>query len=71
MPISQTEGFLKTPSTVLLMNLCSFLCSLKWNLWEKASSCVKTKTNSDFAVKVAERTKGQPFIFCLFDESAF
>ena len=37
------------------------LLALKWNLLEKAFSCVTTKTNSNFAVKLVE--KGHPFIF--------
>ena len=32
------------------------LLALKWNLWDKACSCVKTKTNPNFAVKVGERS---------------
>ena len=33
-----------------------FLLALKWNLWEKAFSNVKTKTNPNFAVKLAGRS---------------
>ena len=34
-----------------------FMLGLKWNLCDKAFSCVKTKTNSDFGEKVVERSK--------------
>ena len=45
-----------------------FLLALKWNLYEKAFSSVKTKTNPNFVLKLAERSK-HPFL--LFDESHF
>ena len=34
-----------------------FLLDLKWNLYDKAFVCVKTKTNAYFAVKVVEKIK--------------
>ena len=45
-----------------------FLLALKWSLKKKGFSRFKTKTNSNFAVKLGEE---QPFIFCLFDEYLF
>ena len=44
--------------------------ALKW-FWplKKAFSCIKTKTNSNFAVKPVQNE--QTLIFCLFDESRF
>ena len=53
-----------------------FLLALKWNLEEKAFSSVKTKTNSNFAVKLAERVTlecaGEHFLWqgfgCLFSK---
>ena len=38
----------------LLEESMLFLLALKWNLQEKALFCVKTKTNSNFAVKLTE-----------------
>ena len=43
------------PSTVILEEAELFLLGLKWNLRDKAFSCVMVKTNSNYAVKVAER----------------
>ena len=43
------------PSTVILEEPELFLLGLKWNLRDKAFSCVMVKTNSNYAVKVAER----------------
>ena len=52
--ISQTEGYFENPYYRFLEEPMLFLLALKWNLWEKAFSSVKTKTNSNFAVKLAE-----------------
>ena len=43
------------PSTVILEEPELFLLGLKWNLRDKVFSCVMVKTNSNYAVKVAER----------------
>ena len=45
-----------------------FMLALKWKLSEKAFSNVKTKTSSNFVVKVTERSNHS---FLLFDESRF
>ena len=37
-------------------NICYSSWLLKWNVWEKAFSSGKTKTNPNFAVKLAERS---------------
>ena len=42
------------PSTVFLEEPMLVLLALKWNLYEKAFSCVMVKTNSNYFVKVAE-----------------
>ena len=42
MPISQTEGYFKNP---ILKEPMLFQLVLKWNLYKKAFSCVKTKTS--------------------------
>ena len=56
MPISQTEGYFKNPYQHFLEEPMLFLLALKWNLQEKAFSSVKTKTNSNFTVKLADRS---------------
>ena len=43
----------------------------KMKLPKKVFSCVKTKTNSNFAVNLAEMLKEATIIFYLFDESYF
>ena len=48
-----------------------FLLALKWNLYKKAFYCVKTKTNSVFARKLAEMLKEATIYFFLIDESHF
>ena len=40
----------------VLEELMLFLLALKWNLWEKVSSSVMRKNNSNFAVKLAKRS---------------
>ena len=65
MPISQTKGYFKNPYYLFLEKHMLFLLALKWNLYEKAFFCFKTKTNSNFAVKPywnAER-RSHPFLF--------
>ena len=42
MLISQMEGYFENP---ILKEPMLFLLALKWNLYKKAFSCVKTKTN--------------------------
>ena len=63
MPISQTKGYFENVLYLFLAILkipclesMFFLLALKWNLQEKVFFCVKTKTNSNFAVKPAERS---------------
>ena len=66
-PISQMESYFENPLYRLLEQPNLFLLSLKWKLWDKAFSCVKTKTNSNFAVKLVERSNRtfyQPAIAC-------
>ena len=58
MLISQMERYYKwekIPSTIFYKNLC-FLLGLKRNLWGKAFSSGKTKTNLNFVIKLAERS---------------
>ena len=56
---------------VLKINKCLlgmfFLFPLKWNLYKKSFSSVKTKTSSNVAVKLAERSKHS---FLLFDDQS-
>ena len=66
MPISQTEGYFRFLEEPML-----FVLALKWNLQEKAFSCVKTKSKSNFAVNPAEMLKEATIHFCVFDESHF
>ena len=47
---------MKIPSTVFLEESMLFLLALKLNLSEKVYSTVKTKTNQNFAVKLAKRS---------------
>ena len=54
MPISQTEGYFESRWYLFLEEPTPFRLALKQNLYEKAFSCVKTKTNSNFAVKLKE-----------------
>ena len=61
MPISQTEGYFENPYYRFLEELMLFLLAWKWNLYEKAFSSAKTKTNPTFAVKLAERSN-HPFL---------
>ena len=56
MPISQTESYFENPWFHFLEEPVLFLLVLNWNLLEKALSCFKTKTNSNSAVKPAERS---------------
>ena len=56
MLISQTEGYFENPSHPFLEEPMLFLLALKWNLKEKAFSSVKTKTNSNFAVKLSGKS---------------
>ena len=71
MPISQTEGYFKNLQYSFLEKPMIFLLALKWNLLEKTFSCVKTKTNSNFTVSLAEMLKEATIHFCLLDESHF
>ena len=48
-----------------------FVLPLKLKLKEKAFSCVKTKTNSNFTINLAEILKEATIHFCLFDESHY
>ena len=69
MPTSQTEGYFENLYYHFLEEPMFFLLPLKWNLYEKAFSSVKTKTNPNFAVNLL---KGATILFyCLFDESHF
>ena len=56
MLISQTEGYFENPYYRFLEEPILFLWALKWNLYEKSFSSIKTKTNSNFSVKLAERS---------------
>ena len=53
MPISQTEGYFENPWYRFLEEPKFFLLAWKWNLEQKAFFSVKTKTNPNFAVKLA------------------
>ena len=55
MSVSQTEGCIENLQYGSLEENILFLLVLKWNL-EKAFSCVKTKTKSNFVAKLAERS---------------
>ena len=66
MPISQTEDYFKSPGTYGPSVSFKVL-----NLQEEAFSCVKTKTNPNFGVNLAEMLKETMAYFCLFDESHF
>ena len=46
-----------------------FLLAWKWNLWEKAFSSVKTKTNPNFAVNLLKWTTIH--FYCLFENHIF
>ena len=56
MPISETEGYFENLWCRFVEEPMLFLLILKYDLWEKGFSCVKTKTNSNFAVKVSEKS---------------
>ena len=56
MPIVQMESYSENPWYRVLEQGMLFLLALNWNISEKTFSCVKTKTNSNFAVKLAERS---------------
>ena len=56
MRISETEGYFESLWCRFVEEPMLFLLVLKYNLSEKGFSCVKTKTNSNFAVKVSERS---------------
>ena len=56
MLISRTEGYNENPWYLFLEESMLFLLAWKWNLQEKASSSVKSKANSNFAIKLAERS---------------
>ena len=65
MPISQTDGYFEKPKHRFLEEPMLFLLAWKWNHKEKALSSVKTKTNPDFAVKLAERSN-HPFLLSIW-----
>ena len=71
MSISQMEGYFKNPLFHFLEEPVLFLLALKWNLQEKAFSCVKTKTNSVLAGNIAEMLKEATISFFLIDEWHF
>ena len=56
MLISSTDSYFQNPYYGFLEEPIFFLLALKRNLDELRFSCVKTKTNSHFAVKFAERS---------------
>ena len=60
-PISQMEDYFKNPWYHFLEEPVLFLLALKWNLFEKVLSCVKTKANSTFAINLAEMPKEATF----------
>ena len=53
MPISKTGGYIENPLYCFLEESLLFLLGLKWNLYKKAFSSVKIKTNRNFTVKLA------------------
>ena len=68
MPISQKEGYFEN-TLYRFSEPMLFPLAWKWNLYGKAFSSVKTKTNPNFAVNLL---KGATIHFyCLFDESHF
>ena len=71
MLISQIEGYLKNAWYRFLEETMLFLLALEWSLKEIIFSYVKTKTNSNFAVSLAEMPKKEIIDFFLFDESHF
>ena len=60
MSISQTEGYFENGR--FLEEPVLFLLAFKWNLQEKACSCVKTKSNLNFPVNLDEMLKEATFI---------
>ena len=69
MSISQTEGYFENGR--FLEEPVLFLLAFKWNLQEKACSCVKTKSNLNFPVNLDEMLKEATIYFSLQDESHF
>ena len=65
MPISQTEGYFENTYHRFLEEHMLFLLALKWNLKENAFSSVKTKTNPNFALKLAGRSNRSFLLFYL------
>ena len=63
MPISQTDGYFENTQYHFLEEPLLFLLALKWILLEKAFSSVKTKTNPNFAVKLARRSNHSFLLF--------
>ena len=67
MPISQMEEYFENPSYRFLKEPMLFLLASKLDLQDKAFSCVKTKTNRSFAVKLAEKSN-RLFSICLVND---
>ena len=65
------RAILKIPSTVFLEEPFLFLLALKWNLYQKAFFNVKTKTNPNFFVKLAERSNDLFLLSLMNHESHF
>ena len=53
-PISQMEGLFWKSLVPFCRRTYALSINFKWNLWGKRFFYVKTKTNSNFALKVAE-----------------
>ena len=70
MPISQMEGYLENPLYLFLEEPMLFVLALKWNLKEKVFIGVKTKTNQNFAVKLAER-RNHSFLLSIWWKTSF
>ena len=56
MAISQMEGYLQNPYHCFSEEHVLFLLALKLNLKDKTFFCVKIKNNSNYTIKVAERS---------------
>ena len=56
MPISQMKGYFENPCYHFLEEPMHFLVVLKLNPLEKEFSCVKTKANLNFPLKLGEKS---------------
>ena len=67
MRMSQTDGYVVS----FFRKTLAFSVGFKMKPLRKSVFFVKTKTNSNFAVNLAEKLKEATIHFCLFDESHF